>query len=60
MEVVSIDDQQTSSGSVGERILKRPRVDENQGDEPELPMEQCTKHPSLYCEDGNVVLRCEE
>ena len=60
MEVVSIDDQQTSSGSIGERILKRPRVDENQGDESELPTEQCTKHPSLYCEDGNVVLRCEE
>lgn len=60
MEVFSVDEQQISSGSGSERILKRPRVDEGRGDGPEVPTEQCTKHPTLYCEDGNVVLRCEK
>lgn len=60
MEVFSVDEQQISSGSSRERILKRPRVDEDRGDESEVPTEQCTKHPLLYCEDGNVVLRCEK
>ena len=60
MEVFSVDEQQISSGSNSERILKRPRVDENPGDESGVPTEQCTKHPTLYCEDGNVVLRCEK
>jgi len=60
MEVFSVDEQQISSGSSSERILKRPRVDEGRGDGPEVPTEQCTKHPTLYCNDGNVVLRCEK
>ncbi|KAF9649255.1 hypothetical protein BDM02DRAFT_1930775 [Thelephora ganbajun] len=59
MEVVSLDEQQISSGSSNERILKRPRVDEGQGNGLEVPTEQCRKHPLLYLEDGNVVLRCE-
>ena len=60
MEVFSVDEQQISSSSSSERILKRPRVDENRGDGSEVPTEQCTMHPTLYCEDGNVVLRCEK
>ena len=60
MEVFSVDEQQISSGSSSERILKRPRVDENREEKSEVSTEQCTKHPTLYCEDGNVVLRCEE
>lgn len=60
MEVVFLDEQQTSSGSGGERILKRPRVDEGRVNGSEVPMERCRRHPSLYLEDGNVVLRCEE
>jgi len=52
MEVFSLDEQQISSGSSS--------ADEGRGDEPEVPTEQCRKHPSLYLEDGNVVLRCEE
>ena len=57
MEVFLVEEQQISSTS---RTLKRPRVDEDQGDGPEMPTEKCRKHPSLYLEDGNVVLRCEE
>ena len=57
MEVCLIEEQQSSSGS---RNLKRPRVDEDQKDGAEMPTEKCVKHPSLYLEDGNVVLRCEE
>ena len=60
MEVVFLDEQQPSSGSSGERILKRPRVDEDRGNGSEVPTERCRKHPSLYLEDGNVILRCEE
>jgi len=60
MEVFSLDEQQNSSGSGSERVLKRPRVDESQGDEHGVPTEQCERHPSLYLEDGNVVLRCEK
>jgi len=60
MEVLSLDGQQTSSGSSSERILKRARVDEGWGDESEVPTAQCRKHLTLYLEDGNVVLRCEE
>jgi len=54
MEVCLIEEQQIPSGS---RTLKRPRVDE---DGLEVPTDRCRKHPSLYLEDGNVVLRCEE
>ena len=57
MEVCLIEEQQFSSSS---RNSKRPRVDDDQGDRPEIPTEKCRKHPSLYLEDGNVVLRCEE
>jgi len=57
MEVCLIEEQQFPSGS---RIPKRPRADEDQGDGAEMPTEKCRKHPSLYLEDGNVVLRCEE
>jgi len=60
MEVFPVEEQQISSGSSRERNPKRPRVDEGREDEPGVPTEQCTKHPSLYCEDGNVVLRCEK
>ena len=57
MEVYFVEEQQSSSGS---RNLKRPRVDDDQGEGPEIPTEKCRRHPSLYLEDGNVVLRCEE
>lgn len=59
MEVDPLGGQQVSSGSV-ERTLKRPRVDEGQGGEPEVATGECGKHPSLYLEDGNVILRCGE
>ena len=57
MEVFSLDELQTSPGSSKERLLKRPRSNE---EESEVPTERCRRHPSLYLEDGNVVLRCEE
>ena len=57
MEVCLIEEQQSPSGS---RTRKRSRMGEDQGDGPGVPTEKCTKHPSLYLEDGNVVLRCEE
>lgn len=60
MEFFSVDEQQISFGSSSERIFKRSRIDENREEESEVPTEQCTKHPTLYCEDGNVVLRCEK
>ena len=60
MEVVSLEDQQGSFDFTSERVPKRPRVDEGQMVELEVPTEQCRKHHSLYLEDGNVVLRCEE
>jgi hypothetical protein len=62
MEIISLEEQHISSGSttITERALKRPRVDEGQGGELEVPTEQCVRHPSLYLEDGNVILRCEQ
>ena len=59
MEVDPLEGQQISSGSA-ERTLKRPRVDEGQDGGPEVATEQCGRHPSLYLEDGNVILRCGE
>lgn len=60
MEVFSLDEQQTSPSPSRESALKRPRVFETLGNGSEVPTEKCRKHPSLYLEDGNVVLRCEE
>lgn len=60
MEVQSLEERQTPSSPGRERSLKRPRVDEDQEDGDEVPTEDCDKHPTLYLEDGNVVLRCEE
>ena len=60
MEVFSVDEPHTPSSSGRERALKRPRVDGGRGDMLEVPTEQCRRHPLLYMEDGNVVLRCEK
>lgn len=58
MEVDTPEEQQLSPDSTSERPLKRPRLDGSH--EIDLPTEECKKHPSLYLEDGNIILRCEE
>ena len=60
MQAVSLEERRDSSTSVGERAIKRLRVGEEHGGEHEVPTELCVRHPSLYLEDGNVILRCEK
>lgn len=60
MEVDTPEEQQFSSGSTNERSLKRPRLDGTKECETDLPTEECKKHPSLYLEDGSIILRCED
>lgn len=44
----------SASTTTNDTPIKRRRVDSD-----DVSLDQCTRHPNLYMEDGNIVLVCE-